>query len=476
MLRDTDICIIGGGPAGSVLAARLAQLGWNVGLLERSPFPRRHLGESLSPGVIPLVESIGAGPVIERASFTPVKRVDVIWEEKRSRVDPKELGRLVDRGPFDLMLLNHARECGARVWQPATVRQLKRGPEGWILSVAEGGRLTEIRARFLADATGRTGLLPRRRLRTGPKTLALHAYWTGTGLPEQPRIEAGTDEWYWGVPLPEGLYNTLVFLDPGNLRAMPGTLEEKFHRLLTASSILPSGAQARLVGRVGATDATPFFDENCVTNDSIKVGDAALALDPLSSSGVQKAIQTALSGAVVVNTLLRRPESATPARQFFRDNLSAASASHRAWASGHYGRVSHRGSRFWRERSSDVPAPSAEAAPPRRSPASIFPGGPLTLSPGVTINRQPCITGDYVTERPAVSHPSLVGPIAYLGGVELAPLLAEVRVGMTTGELARCWRRHLSDQESRAITEWLVTRGLLIPAAEAPAAVEGRGA
>jgi len=62
MPTTTDICIIGGGPAGSVLGARLAQFGLDVCLVERVAFPRRHLGESLAPGVLPLLKSIGAGP------------------------------------------------------------------------------------------------------------------------------------------------------------------------------------------------------------------------------------------------------------------------------------------------------------------------------------------------------------------------------------------------------------------------------
>ena len=46
-----DVCVIGAGPAGSTFAARMAQLGHHVHLIERQRFPRRHLGESLSPGV-----------------------------------------------------------------------------------------------------------------------------------------------------------------------------------------------------------------------------------------------------------------------------------------------------------------------------------------------------------------------------------------------------------------------------------------
>ena len=65
MTRVTaDVAVIGGGPAGSVFATRMAQLGFDVCLVERSRFPRPHLGESLSPGVMPMLASIGAAAAV----------------------------------------------------------------------------------------------------------------------------------------------------------------------------------------------------------------------------------------------------------------------------------------------------------------------------------------------------------------------------------------------------------------------------
>lgn len=474
MATTTDICIIGGGPAGSVLGARLAQFGLRVCLVERAEFPRRHLGESLSPGVVPLLESIGAGWRVEAAGCLRVQKVLVRWEEERERTDPEGRGLLVDRGRFDQQLLEHARRCGVRVMQPATVNKLMRQGNGWRVSLSAGGRITELRVRFVADASGRAGVLPRRRKWSGPRTVALHSYWTGAGLPQHPRIEAGARGWFWGVPLPDGLYNTLVFLDPHELRAMPGTLEEKFHKLLAASALLPSGVNASLIGRVHATDATPFLDENCVTEDSIKVGDAALALDPLSSSGVQKAIQSALAGSVVVNTLLHRPESAALARQFYRDRLSEAATQHQLWARGHYAKVAaSRPASFWRERAE---AAAAVDSSPSWSEAKLAPGAPLGISPGVEIVELPCVVDRFIEARPAVRTPALGAPVAFLGDLELAPLLCSVRSGMTPREIARSWRPRVSPPLGMTIVQWLVARGLLVSLAGGPVAGERRGA
>lgn len=420
MLITADICIIGGGPAGSVLAARLAQFGLSVCVVERARFPRRHLGESLSPGVLPLLASIGAGPAMEEAAYPRVREVRVRWEAERTREDPDGRGLLVDRGHFDRLLLAHARNCGVRVLQPATIKSLKRHAGGWRVAVVAAGRSMELQARFVADAAGRAGVLPRRHRRTGPTTLALHAYWRGPGLPTQPRIEAGANEWFWGVPLPDGLYNTLVFLDPHALRSLPGSLPVKFRRLLAASSLLPADVNARLVGRVHATDASPYLDEECVTEDSIKVGDAALALDPLSSSGVQKAIQSSLAGSAVVNTLLQRPHSAALARQFYRESLRDASARHQTWAQGHYALVAaSKHTRFWRERAGA--AHSVNAAP-LETEFPMTPDSPLRLSEAVEVVQLPCVVDRFIEARPAVRAPALDSPVAYLGDWEIAPL------------------------------------------------------
>jgi flavin-dependent dehydrogenase len=467
MPTTTDICIIGGGPAGCVLAARLAQFGLDVCLVERARFPRRHLGESLSPGVRPLLASIGAGPTIEQAGFPRVRKVSVHWAEAREREDPDGQGLLVDRGHFDRRLLEHARGCGVRIVQPAAVGKLQRRADGWTVSVAAEGRVLELAARLVADATGRAGVLRRRHRRTGPPTLALHAYWSGTGLPDQPRIEAGADAWFWGVPLPEGLYNTLVFVDPRDLRARRGTLAEKFHDLLARSSLLPAGADAKRIGRVQATDATPYLDDECVTEDSIKVGDAALALDPISSSGVQKAIQSALAGAAVVNTLLQRPHARALAQRFYRESLHESSRRHHAWAANHYAQVAaRRAVRFWEERAADAPAPDDRATRPVA--AAVPPDVALRLSPGVDIVELPCLVDRFIETRPAVRTPDLAAPVAYLGELELAPLLQSVRSGMTPRDLARAWMPRVPHRQGLAITQWLFARGLLVPHVAAP--------
>ena len=66
---SSDIIVIGGGPAGSAAATMLARKGWQVTLLEREQFPRDHVGESLLPASIPILEELGALSAVEDAGF-----------------------------------------------------------------------------------------------------------------------------------------------------------------------------------------------------------------------------------------------------------------------------------------------------------------------------------------------------------------------------------------------------------------------
>src|SRR4051812_11997144 len=103
-----EVCVIGGGPAGSSIAHKLALLGHEVCLVERSAFPRPHVGESLASGVLPLLDALGLRGHIEAAGFLRPEGTVLRWGEDRGRFvrRTEDLGLLVDRSRFDAMLLD----------------------------------------------------------------------------------------------------------------------------------------------------------------------------------------------------------------------------------------------------------------------------------------------------------------------------------------------------------------------------------
>src|SRR5260370_1696932 len=64
--RECDVLVVGGGPAGSTIAALLAQKGRHVVALEKDRFPRFHIGESLLPLNLPLFDRLGVADEVER--------------------------------------------------------------------------------------------------------------------------------------------------------------------------------------------------------------------------------------------------------------------------------------------------------------------------------------------------------------------------------------------------------------------------
>ena len=77
--QSPDVVVIGGGPAGSTAATMLARQGVSVLLLERERFPREHIGESLVPASIPILEELGVLPAVEAAGFLTKWGATMVW-------------------------------------------------------------------------------------------------------------------------------------------------------------------------------------------------------------------------------------------------------------------------------------------------------------------------------------------------------------------------------------------------------------
>lgn len=182
MSVDFDVAIIGGGPAGSTVGSLLAKYNrkLKVLILEREQFPREHVGESQLPLISKILYEMGVWDKVEAAGF-PIKvggtyrwgRSDELWDIEflpDGKFDPAprpgtfsgqrlSTAFQVDRGIYDTILLDHAKECGCTVRQSTAVREVVRNGdrvEGLVLS--DGNRVT---ARHYVDASGHSGILRR---------------------------------------------------------------------------------------------------------------------------------------------------------------------------------------------------------------------------------------------------------------------------------------------------------------------------
>ncbi|GGT16797.1 NAD(P)/FAD-dependent oxidoreductase [Streptomyces purpureus] len=340
-----DVCVIGGGPAGTTAARRLALLGHSVHLVERAVFPRRRLGECLAPGIAQVLGALGhAAP----AGLRPAELL-ARWagDEHRSPTF------VADRAVFDAFLLEEARRAGVRVSQPALARHPRRHEDGWRVEVRQSGQRFDLDCRFLVDAGGRRGLLRQRRYRGGARTTALYGYWSpGEWDGPEVRVAAGHDEWLCAALLPDATVNAMVFVERARCIALDTDGRQRLYRSLLSAWDLAGSGLGTQITETFACDATSSIAEHTVGPDWIKIGEAALTLDPLSAQGVQTAMTTAMQGSVAAHSILRRPATAATVAAFYHAHLRRLAGHHDGLGAEHYRRQHRvREGRFWTPRS-----------------------------------------------------------------------------------------------------------------------------
>ena len=149
----SKVLVVGGGPAGAVTAALLAQQGIRVLLIENQEFPRYHIGESLAPSVRFVLDLAGARDKVDAAGFTSKRGGVYRWGDEEWIIDwpkifgPEVVSWQVSRPEFDQILLGHARDEGAEVRHRVAARKV----------IFDGERPVAVEA--VDNATGRTEMI-----------------------------------------------------------------------------------------------------------------------------------------------------------------------------------------------------------------------------------------------------------------------------------------------------------------------------
>ena len=136
-------------------------------------------------------------------------------------------------------------------------------------------------------------------------------------------IEAGEDAWLWYARTARDRAVVSVFCDPRRLRAgKRGGMQAKYSGLLRQFRALKLEQLGEQCSDPQACDATSQHAEDPVGDRYIRLGDSCFSVDPLSSQGVHLALQSGLQGAIIVNTMLRKPENTAAAQRFFRMRIA----------------------------------------------------------------------------------------------------------------------------------------------------------
>ena len=315
-----DAVILGGGPAGSVAALRLAR-GRRVLILERKRGSETRVGESLPPASRPLLRDLG---LLDRMDgHRPYLGNRTLWGGSVATHDflrdPQGAGWHLDRAAFDGMLLAAAQEAGTTLRQGDTVQHVARTGETWELTTQGGARLV---ARLLIDATGRAAAVSRRvgaRRHVLDRLTGVYAVLrTSAGGPQDgfSRIEADGEGWWYSAPLP-GDRRIAAFHSDSDRPIL--------RELATSEGFLAALRRTRLIAvETPVTEASMVTGPQTVAAHSavtapsagdgwLALGDAALALDPLSSQGLMNALFTGMTGGDTAAALLDGDDSALAA-------------------------------------------------------------------------------------------------------------------------------------------------------------------
>lgn len=338
-MTDLEVAIVGGGPAGSVCAARLASLGRRVALFERARHPRFHLGESLLPQSLDVLDAIGV--LDEMSGRFLIKRgarfVDGADADRSVRYAFAEAFHprwdhafQVPRDEFDELLFRRAAACGAEVHERWEVLRIfrDRGRAAGIEARAPDGSCHRFGARWIVDATGREAMVARG---AGPAEpiagldrTALYTQVRGAWRDTDDREgdiqivvfgEGDQRGWFWLIPFADGRTSVGVVVSGAWLRARralggPDALFTAAVADAPAAARMLDGSETLFAPR--ATADFSFRVRTIRGEGWIAVGDAAGFIDPLFSTGAHLAMIGAFRAADAIDAAIEagddRPE------------------------------------------------------------------------------------------------------------------------------------------------------------------------
>ncbi len=347
-MEAVDVLVIGGGPAGSTAATMLRRKGWSVRLFDMARFPREHIGESLLPASIPVLEDLGVIDEVKAQGFTVKWGATMVWGREtepwswyfRETNITYPHAYQVWRPTFDHILLRNAAKNGVEVFEQHRVMEVLFEEEKAVGLRVKGpdGQEWEERARFIVDASGQSGIIGRaRKLRNADasfQNLAVYAYFDGAERLAEPDqgnilIESYEHGWFWNIPLHNGWMSVGAVVDhtigqEGIRRVGPeGFLREQIAETSKTKEMLRNAKLSD--GPVILRDWS-YTSEQVAGDGWVLAGDAACFIDPLFSSGVHLALSAGTLASAYVTSALNDPgireASATVYQQLYYQQYS----------------------------------------------------------------------------------------------------------------------------------------------------------
>ncbi|HAF44534.1 MAG TPA: hydroxylase [Gallionellaceae bacterium] len=332
-----EVLVIGGGPAGSTIAALLAQRGRDVLMLEKDKHPRFHIGESLLPMNMPMFEELGLLDEIKRIGIVKLGAEFVSpWHPAPVMIDFNDAldntwpsAYQVRRDEFDEVMFKNAAAKGARVVEQCKVTDIKfqPGAEALVDTMDKDGQTQRIRAKFVVDASGRDTFLSNhfgmKHRNKKHNSAAMFGHFSGVKRLEG-EVEGNISlfwfdhGWFWFIPLPDGNTSIGATCWPYYMKTRKTDMTKFFmDTIAMCPALMERMKDAKLETPVTATGNFSYLSERSSGENYILLGDAFAFIDPIFSSGVFLAMASSFAGATAVERCLSKPQEAQQALKEF---------------------------------------------------------------------------------------------------------------------------------------------------------------
>ena len=323
--------VIGGGPAGTTLGTLMAQRGWSVTLLEKGRHPRFHIGESLLPMNLPILERIGVldrvrsiGVVKNGADFTMANSGEAhqTYHFSGALGDSPPHAFEVRRSEFDALLFENCKEKGVDVREGVKAILVEHQPDRTtqVTAESESGEILRWSARFVFDASGRDTLMASkaRSKKRNPRHASAAVFGHFNGVTRRPGDDAGNISiywfehgWIWMIPLPDDIMSIGAVCYPQYLKTRQGSLDDFLRSTLDGiSEVRERMTNASPANAAQATGNYSYSTDKSVGPGMMLVGDAFTFIDPVFSSGVYLAMSSAEKAVPVAEAWLNNQSMA----------------------------------------------------------------------------------------------------------------------------------------------------------------------
>jgi flavin-dependent dehydrogenase len=326
-IKHVDVLILGGGPAGSSAGLNLLKRGdLSVMMVERGDYSEAKFAESISSGVRSTLEYLGLWNEFAASQNLSPFHSSVAWgcdspKQISYMFTPHGTGWCLDRLRFERLLADHfVARGGELLCDSQVVTCVRQKSRGWEVEIkSKDQAIQTIFCKYIIDASGRRGVM-----RTNLNlVLSVHDRLIGVGcigkLPSnanlsiENQVEACEYGWWYITAMSDNRVSVVLMSDPDIVNKMQICHLDVWRALLAKiANLSESIRNAVFLDKPRSFPCYSSYLHQAGGKDWVAVGDAVASYDPISSSGIPRALASGIHGAfIAVDSLFSRGELLT---------------------------------------------------------------------------------------------------------------------------------------------------------------------